>query len=489
MPLVTPVEPTVITEKSQSGDTLISTNDIATAVQDTFINRTAINKATYPDIYGTLLSYTEGIPTIVEYFRKRESYINRQTIDTSFSGERSAVQFSLDHIHNFEIRLKEQVEVDVDVEATEVTINGTAIIYPGFKPNVGDIFYLKLLDNRIGAFVVNTTKPLSISHGTHYQIEFHFDQFISQDYIDKINASVSNEYYFDKQKFFSDENALLTSESYEQMMLLLQYKKSIISTIMNTFYNQKEKSIITPENIYDTYLVEYLLNKISVNDTHRSFGHIPNPYIQKFDNTIWYAFLNQDLSVLSYIAYTLITYQQFIFDAYVTNIDLFRQLHLINGSSILDARRMTQLKFNTDDPEFRTVSYIFSNRFYYAIIKSFENASTIDELTDEHFDDMLNDKRFYENLNTEYYSVFDNSYHPIEYFDTFNKMTGSNNDLHIPEIEYIIFDYIVNNNIDLPYLLNNVLKKFPFVKMTPKDKLYYSAFFIHLIDISVKRLR
>lgn len=489
MPLVTPIEMTEIPEKSQSGDSLITTNDIATAVEDTFINRTAINKATYPDIYGTLLSFTEGIPTIVEYFRKREAFINRQTIDTSFSGERSAVQFSFDLIHNFEIRLKEQVEIDIDPEAAEVTINGTAIIYPGFKPNVGDVFFLKLLDNRIGAFIVNTTKPLSIAHGTHYQIEFHFDTFINQDYVNKIKASVSNEYYFDKQKFFSDENALLTSVSYEQLQSLLQYRKSLISNIMNTFYNRAEKTIVVPANMYDMYLVEYLLNKIGVNDTNRSFGHFPNPFIDRFSNTIWYAFLNQDLSVLSYIAYTLIFYQQFIFDANTSNIDYFRQVHLINADVLLDARRMKQLKFNDTDLAFRTVSYVFSNRFYYTIIKSFETTNAITELTDVELQEMADDQRFYENLENSFYSVSDNAYHPIEYFDTLSTSTGSNNDIHLPEIEYLIFDFIVNNNINSTYFLENVLSKFPFVRMTSKDKLYYSAIFIHLIDILIRRLQ
>lgn len=492
MGLVAPFEDVDVPEKSQSSDTLITTNDIATAVKDTFINRTPINKATYPNIYGTLLSYTEGIPTIVEYFKKREGYVNRQTIDTSFSGERSSVQFSLDRIKNFEIRLKEQIDVNVDPEATEVTINGTAIIYPGFKPNVGDIFYMKLIDNRIGAFIVNTTQPLSISHGTHYQIEFHFDCFINQDYIDKINASVSNTYYFDKQKYFSDEAALLSSESYNQFETLARHRKGFISLIMNSFYDNKERTIITDGNIFDTYFIEYLKNKIGMNDHVREICQIPNPYIG-MSNTIWYAFLYQDLSVLSYTAYTLIRYQQYTFDVNTSNIDNFRLVLPMNNNSVLDIKRMFQMKFNETDTEFKTVSYIFSNRLYFLLLKSFETGSAFTEIDDVLLQSLINEMgentKFKSNLSDSYYSVATDSYQDISYFDNHSAVTGSNNDICLPEIEYFIYDFIINDNIDIDYLVNKVLVRFPFKNIDNKDKVYYVAILLHLIDIAIQRLR
>lgn len=486
MPLA-PTNVTEIPERSQGNDKLITENDITTANKDTFINRTAINTSIYTDTFGSLLSYTEGVPIIVEYFKKRNNYTNVQAIDTSFSGERSSIQFSYDLVHNFEIRLKDELDLNIDPEATEITLNGNAIIYPGFKPNVGDIFYLKLQDNRIGAFIVNLTQPVSIAHGTHYSIEFHFDAFVNETYDEKIRSCVSEELYFDKNKYFSDPATLLKSTSYNQLQLLNRYRSNIISNLLNTYYNSTEKTIICPDNIFDTYLIEYLFNKVSIKDNRKHICQIPNPDIDKYDNTILSVLLTQDISNLIYTSYTLCFYRQFLFDVNMSNIDIFRTVTPLLDLNV-DLERYILTKFNTDDIAYKLVSYIFSNRFYYALFKVFETGieATLDE------DDLLlmvDDTRIHENLSDQFFSVNDNSYHDITYFDTHNKTTGSNNDMHLPELEYIFYNFIVNNTIDVDYLLDNVLKLFPFIKMTKLDKLYYSSMFIHLIDVTINRLR
>ncbi len=217
MALVTPLIPNDIPPKSESGDVKITPETIATAVRDTFVNRTAIAAETYPDIYNTLLKHGEGIPVTVEYFKKRGPYINNQAIDTSLSMERAAVHFSFDLIHNLEIRIKDQLDIQTDTETAEVSITGVALTYPGFKPNIGDVFYMRLPDDNVGAFVVNLIEPLSIYRGTYYQVNFHLDGMVSEASNAKMMASVSDELYFDKQHYFSDEATLLSHSTYKQL--------------------------------------------------------------------------------------------------------------------------------------------------------------------------------------------------------------------------------------------------------------------------------
>lgn len=478
-----------IPPKSESGDTAISANDIDVGVRDTFINKSAIVPETYPDIYGTLLSFTEGIPVIVEYFKRRAPYINTQSIDTSFSAERSSVHFSFDLVHNFEIRLKENLEISIDPATTETAINGVAIIYPGFKPNVGDMFYMKLPDAKIGVFIVNITQPLTITRGTHYQIEFHFDGFLTAQTEERMKTVVSEEFWFDKQRYFSDEAALLTSKSYNQLELLVKCRSAIISRLMNKFYNTSEKTIVRPDGIYDPFLVEYLTNKITIRDSRRDLCQIFNPFINKFDNTIWQAFLNQDISTLMFIGYTLHYYQQYLYDVNTSNIDKFRVVSLVDPYTPFDVNRFTPAKFEITDLNFRTVNYVFSNRFYYAILKSFEQAGALTAFTDDDKQAMLTDSRIFENLSNDFYSFVDNTYHSIDFFDTLSIGTGSNNDLHLPEMEFIIFDFIINNNINIIYLTEKVLNKFPFSTMKPLDQLYYSASLLNIIDSAINRIR
>lgn len=486
MGLVAPLSTGGIPEKSESGDRKISTNDIATATRDTFINRTAIAPQTYPDVYGTLLQYTEGVPTSVEYFKKRGPYINNQSIDTSFSMERAAIHFSFDLIHDLEIRIKDQLEVTIDSETTETSIVGTAIIYPGFKPNVGDIFYMRLPDNNIGVFLVNLTEPLSIYRGSYYQINFHLDSNLTEVTDLKLRESVTDEFFYTKQHYFSDEAALLTHESYNTLEALLRHKKSIISHLMHHYYHTGEKTLIR-EGIYDPFLIEYLQNKISIRDHRRDLCQITNPFTGNFENTIWSAFLYQDVSILLYIGYTLHFYRQFIFDVNMSNIDHFKMISLIDPNKPFSIR-LDPAKFQTTDTSYRSVNYIFSDRFYYALLYAFElNQKNID--ITEHLLTIEEDKRFFENLSPEFYSFHDNAYHTLSFFDTHSKLTGSNNDMHLPEWEYLVYDFIVNDKVDTEYLIEKVLAQYPFIQMSQHDRLYCMSILLHLIDYAIKKIR
>jgi len=488
MALVAPLNVRDIPIKSESGETLITTNDISTAVKDTFINRTAIAPDTYPEIYGSMLQYTSGVPVSVEYFRKRGPYINNQSIDTSYSSERSAVHFSFDLIHNFEIRIDGQLDIVIDTESTETMITGKAFTYAGFKPNTGDMFEMKLIDGSIGLFAVNLTEPMSISRSTHYQISFHLDSMITGESDARIRESVTDELYFDKQYYFGDEVTLLTDTSYNQLKELVRIRKAIISRLMNKFYNVGEKTIIRPDSTYDPFLVEYLLNKISVSDNRRDLCQLSTPMIRDFDSSIWATFISQDVGKLIYTGYTLHIYRQYLFDAGISNVDNFRMVSFIDPDRLFDATRLVPSKFIITDGEYRSVSYVFSGRFYYAVLRSFEDASLITDASAYEVE-MAEDSRIFDDLSDTFYSVSDNAYHDLAFFDTHAIATGSNNDMHLPELEYMLFDFLFNNNIDIAYLTTRVLPRFPFTAMTPLDQLYMSAMLLNLIDISIKRVR
>ncbi len=487
MGLVTPVTGVVAPIKSNSNDTQITTSDIATAVKDVYLNRTAIAPEAYPDVFNTLMQWGSGTPVTVEYFKKRGPFISNQSIDTSFSMERAAVHFSFDLIHNLEFRIEGQLDIATDTDATETAITGVGYMYPGMRPNVGDIFYLKLPNTRIGVFIVNLTKPLSIQRGTYYQIEFHMDGYLTENSDMKMREAVSDELYFDKQYYFSDEAALLSDTSYTQLAALSKYRKQIISRLMTKFYYQPEKTLIRPVNIYDPHLVEFLLHKIGISDTRRDLCHITNPFGGAFDGSIWAVILSRDVTKLDYIGYTLNKYQQYLFDVGISNIDNFRVVSLLNASTVFDIKRMIQAKFEIADTDFKKVSYYFSDRFYASLLTAYETASTV-ESASQALDDMVDDDRIYANLSDRFYSSSDNTYHDISFFDTHSRATSSNNDMGLPEIEYLVFDLVINNNVDVAYFME-LLMKFPFPNMTDTDQLYTLAILLHLIDVTLPRIR
>ena len=539
MGLVLPVNSVGASGIPNANDRPITSQTIATAVKDTFINKTSIAPETYASIYGTLISYTSGVPIVVEYFKKRSNFVTNQAIDTSFSLDRDTVQSSYDLIKNLEIRIDEQLKISIDADTTETSVEGTGILYPGLTPNPGDIFYLSLPDNNVGVFIVNTSVPATISRGTHYKIGFHLYGNLTTDIDGKIRASVVDTLYFNKQNFFNNDVTLLTDTSYNNLKALTRYKAALISQLTNQFYIKSEKTILRPDYVFDMFLVKFLQSKISVNDTRVDICQIPSPFMEKFNQSIWNTLITQDMSDLVLTGYTLVKYRLYYSDVDMSGIDRFKLAFLtspnslygtsgqgqgtfdngnllnlmINNSDLIaddergiasemnwgdvdtttTSQRLTQVPFGagelgTTGVTLKTVNYVFSDRFYYALFHSFEGGTVIPDMTPL-IGDIVNDKRIYQNLASTFYSVTDNAYHDMAFFDTLGTVTGSNNDMHIPELEYLLVDFILNDNINTTYLTTNVLSRFPFAAMTPLDRLYTSAFLLHLIDVAIRRLQ
>lgn len=469
-------------------DQPISSNEIATAKKDTFTNRTAVSPQTYPEIYGTLLAYPDGANVIVEYFRQRTAYINNQTLDTGLSLERGAVHSSYDLVHNLSMTIKDQLNIEIDPNTNETSITGEGVLFPGFKPNPGDAFYLRLPDDAIGVFTVDLVTPLSIHKGAHTSISFHLYEYLDDTIDTKLRSSVAEELWFETQAYFNGEVTLLSDTSYKQLQQLDLSRRNIISHMTTKFYNKAERTIISTDNIFDTYLVEFINNKVSTKDTRLDICQLSLTFIDDFDYTIFGAILAKDVSQLVYTGYTLADYKNFLWDTNISSISDYRIVRVVSTEPIEDSARSVVVKFDVNDTEPKTVSYYFSDRFYYTLIKSFESGSMITDIVPL-LTDMSNDDRIHPNLSNSFYSINDGAYHDITYFDVHNRLTGSNNDIHIPELEFMVVDYLLNNQLDIPYLVTKVLPKYPFNNMTDRDKLFYFPILIHLIDVAIPKIR
>jgi len=478
-------------KSDKEGNALITENVVTEASKDTFINRTALSPTTYPEIFGTLVSYVEGTPVITEYFKKRVPYINKETGDLSFSLERAAVHYSYDLVHNFELRIQGSLSIETNPDTTETSATGEGIIYPGFNPNVGDLFYLRMPDDQIGLFLVDQVTPLSISRMTQNKIEFHLYDFVDTTIDAKMQESVAEELWFDKQHYFDDEVTLLADSSYKRLTRLLEVRTNIIDRIFAKFYNCEEKTVIRPDGIYDAYVVEFLTNKIGVSDSYQDICQLDNDYTGcKYHETIWASLLDSEVTNLKSFAYTLYDYRHYAWDTNISNMDRFPIVYLRNNVIEKIDARLTPVKFDEADAEPKIKSYHLSSRLYYAIIKAFEDLLTPEDLTlqlplfapDDH-------DRFFEDDSTEYFCIKEDSYQPMAFFDAHNIDSGSNNDIHLPEIEYLIYDYLINGNIDIDYLINKVLVKFPLTKLTEQDRFYYFPVLLHMIDTAIIKIR
>ncbi len=476
---------------SSSNSQPITHEDIANTNGNTFINRTSIDFKQYPRIFEALTSFVDGSPVVVEYFRKVIPYINKQTGDASFSLEEAAIHSSYDLIHKLEFKLQEQLNIEIDPETVEASVTGAGIMYAGLKPNAGDVFYLMLPDDQVGAFIVNEATPLSIHRGSNYMIKFHIFEYVNEDFDASIRSSVVQELHFDKQYYFADQVALLTDDVYLNLKTLEEFRKDMIQRMFSLFYNREEKTLLRTDGVYDAYVVEFLSNKISINDHRLRINQISSMYLDKYRETIWKSMLEMDMNNLTYHGHYIGEYQAQLWDSNLSALGEYPVLIPHKASDIL-SERITPFQFqDVNEVDFPIATYGFSNRLYMPLHKKFNDGVFLDFLTTdiEYAIKYADTELFYPSIIQEAYCVEQDTYIPLADFSTQAVIDVSNNLAHIPELEYMIYDLVINRNVDIPYLLTSVIPRYPFTNMSDMDKFYFFPVLLHLTDIALTRLK
>lgn len=257
-------------------------------VEDAFVNKTSFNPQTYAEEFKLLQRYISGSRITVTYFLLSTPTAGLQratTIDPS--SVRSSVQTSYTEIKNFEIVVQEKgFQSEFNQDSKETKITGSALLYPGMKPRIGDLFLTPIGDSTFGVFQIMDVTRLTYRQGTNHKITFFLREYASDDRVLAIRQSVTKTVWFDKETYLGDATTLLKEESYQYLKTLRQMRLLLIRYYYNTFYDKKISSIASPSGIYDPYLVHYLTAKISILDSIKRPLQL-YPGMQNYDNSLW----------------------------------------------------------------------------------------------------------------------------------------------------------------------------------------------------------
>lgn len=481
MGLVDLSESTTTSSKQNDGKSAITTAEIATSVKDTFTNRTALSMDTYPEALQSVLSAADGIRTIVEYYHKAIPYVNNQLGATGFALEKAAIHSSYDKIVKFEILLTDELSIEIDSETGEASAEGEAYIYPGIQPNSGDLFYLRLLDDQIGVFIVDSVDRLAISRSTYHKISFHLYSYLDEHIRDKIKTSVRETLHFNKEKYFNDTITLLTDSSHNALTTLLKFRDKLYSYYISRHYRKDVQTFVDTENgRYDPCLIEFLIRKIP-NSRINIFQLLPG-IDNRYEETIWHALIKRDLTSLTCINHVESYVKFFAWDAYLTLANKFTIPVVRERLSDIQSKRLIPVTSNTYDV------YHFSKWMYFTLLHHFNMNAPISDVVP--LLGTMNRSPVYFGQDLEsVYSVAHNAYLTTDQLTSHDTLTGSNNDIHLSEIEYMIVDCIVNDNVDQAYFMNTIVPAFPFSNMNNRDRYVILPVLMHLSDMLIKRVR
>ena len=257
-------------------------------IEDTFINKTAFNPKTYAEELGLLQRYVSGSRISVTYFLRSTPTGGLQRAESiDPSSMRSPVQTSYTEIKNFEIVIQGKgLQSEFNQDSRETKITGEALLYPGMKPHLGDLFITPIGDATYGVFQVMDSTRLTYRQGSNHRIIFFLREYATEEGVAQIRQSVTKTVWFDKETYLGDATTLLKEDTYFCLKTLRQMRPILIRYYYNTFFDKHLGSIVSPEGVYDPYLVTYLTSKISLLESIYRPVQLYSG-IQNYENSLW----------------------------------------------------------------------------------------------------------------------------------------------------------------------------------------------------------
>lgn len=211
--------------------------------------------------HTSLLSFVNGYPTLVEYYRG--SY-GRDEEQQGFEPDSIETYSSYKRIHNLILKL-EDGEGSTNFDNTTAQLEK---IYSGYvlfdlAPGKGDLFIRDVGDGRAGLFSIFEQPQIKTPYADKcYYFEARFQGFVTQDIMNNLNAKVIEELYYQKDVAIGGGNALLTKTDRNLNLDIGQLKLAIMDDILAKHYYKDEETIILPNDdkdiLYDPYLAKFL---------------------------------------------------------------------------------------------------------------------------------------------------------------------------------------------------------------------------------------
>lgn len=186
-------------------------------------------------------------------------------------------------------------------------LNGDAVINAGIVPRINDHFISRLIDGRIGIFVVKTVKTLTYQAHDVFSIEFAFYQMHETDktILESLENKTILRYVYDKDYILTRGSPMVLEEQLKQKLELKESKDRIVKQYLNRFTDHQTKFLNPRGNdvkltrfplLVDSFLNHFLRRIISIGEydnynKFRDFDYYPNSNISK---TIWDVLLERD---------------------------------------------------------------------------------------------------------------------------------------------------------------------------------------------------
>lgn len=258
MPLITPAPSNTKPPENIGADSKIASASYRTSLVD---------PREYPR--GAILTNIQGNPLRVDYYSQ---ILGLDESPAQYDPGQSAVYQQYLHITNFEIRQQGSLAASNDPVTNELSLQGTAIMYPGLIPNRGDVILTDIGDGRAGIFGVIDTNQYTLFKQSAYEITFKLIRYLTELEKNDLRQKTVEEYIFRKDFITYGRYPFITREEEVQQKSLEASIVTLRQTFLHHFYSANNRCIMVPGQeapAYDPYLARAFLRIVNVDDDPR----------------------------------------------------------------------------------------------------------------------------------------------------------------------------------------------------------------------------
>jgi hypothetical protein len=330
-----------------NNDNVTTDGDLAALahISNTFSTRTALNIDQYENTFRDLMTYVEGIPVTVTYYHVNQPEQDIRTSPADIQPMGNPVHKDFTKILHFEMRLQDSLQPTFNPEDNSFDLNGEAVVYPGFEPNVGDQFLMQLDDGNVGEFKVNDKTPMTYRQNRCYKIGFEILNLATDLIIRRLDSGVRETFIFEKVSYpGNDTYTLLKEQTYLDVMSFEQIRAALIKLYIRKFFNEDWRAFVRPDGVYDPYVGEFMKKLLTYKEVKMRPQQIFRR-LQDYDDSIWYQFKTDILETFSLI------------------VPKFKKKYLAANALAVDHTALINRWYIALDPEGEEY-YVLSNAFY-----------------------------------------------------------------------------------------------------------------------------
>lgn len=216
---------------------------------------------------SSLLTHIEGASWTVDYYQQVLD-TDSETSDLQLNQKAVYQQYRL--IRHLELKVQGELGYQQDDNNRNAIVTGSAMMYPGVKPNNGDIFLADIGDGRVGVLTVTRTEKKAIFKDTCYQIDYMLRDYLTTEYKDDLAKKVVKDSTFVRDFIHHGQNPVMASSDFDQIAQLNAGYNNLLFQYLADFFNVEYQTLIVPNQVNVTYDPFMVLGVLSILDNSAS---------------------------------------------------------------------------------------------------------------------------------------------------------------------------------------------------------------------------